>query len=247
MILLIKQFKNVNRKLAFRVFRIFAVLLFIAVTAQAQQTSAGRILPEKEIAGIFTDSLKAALGLKFPVFRIYEYTDRSGLYYCVLTESRDSVTAKDTISSGLKAVNLRSEANGFTKVWELNDHIEALHNETSIWFWSKYIDFKDYDNDGLKEPVITYGTWGMNGYDDGRVKFIIYYKGQKIALRHQNGVLDDERDTRVDKTIYALPAALQQSVKEKMVRMTESGHALFPYGWQKALQQKRTFFSERGD
>lgn len=57
-------------------------------------------------------------------------------------------------------------------------------------------------------------TSGMNGYDDGRVKFIIYYRGQKI-----------------DKRFYALPIKLQETIKDKMNLMVTNNHAIFPYGW----------------
>jgi hypothetical protein len=120
-----------------------------------------------------------------------------------------------------------------------------FNDESSIQFWTKYIDFNDYNSDGLVDPIIIYGTSAANGYDDGRIKFIIYYQGQKIAIRHQNGILDYERETQVDKAFYKLPLPLQTSIKQKMESMMKNSHAIFPAGWQAAMRNKKIRFSER--
>ncbi len=150
---------------------------------------------------LFPDSVRKSLNIHFPIFRVYKYADKAGLYYCILTESRNQITAdKDTFNYKIKAINVRKGVDSFSKVWEINDNIIKNDNdESSIWFWTKYVEFKDYNDDGLVEPIIIYGTSGANGYSDGRIKFIIYYQGQKVAIRHQNGVLDPERETQVDR------------------------------------------------
>src|SRR5688572_29031708 len=93
-----------------------------------------------------------------------------------------------------------------------------LHNdnENSIWFWTKYIEFRDYDGDALADPIIAYGTSGINHTDDGRIIFIIYSKGRKIAIRHQNSDLDFGRETQVDRSFYDMPQSLQKTIKEKI-------------------------------
>jgi hypothetical protein len=77
-----------------------------------------------------------------------------------------------------------------------------------------------------------------------RLKVHHYYKGQKIAIRHQNGVLDFERETQVDKGFYNLPLSLQASIKHKMELMTENDQAIFLAGWQLAMKNKKTTFNE---
>jgi hypothetical protein len=67
----------------------------------------------------------------------------------------------------------------------------------------------------------------------------------KVAIRHQNSLFDDQRETQIDKSFYALPQGLQNSIKEMMESMVKNEQALFPYGWQKAMKNKKTFFSER--
>jgi len=182
---------------------------------------------------MFTDTVKKELKINFPVFRAYKYADKSGEFVCVLAESDDSISNdKDTFSHSIKAINLRIDQGKLIKVWELNDNIiKNWQEENSIWFWTSYFDFKDFDNDGLVEPIIVYGTRAMNGYDDGRIKFIIYYKGKKIAIRHQNGVLDDERETKIDDAFFSLPAKLKDNIKSKMTLMEKQNKAIFTQTW----------------
>ena len=222
------------------------VVEFSTIHAQ-KPTVKSEILSAKEVAQIFPDSVCKAQNIQFPILRVYKFSDKSGLYYCVLSESRDEITTdKDTINFRLKAINLLSVKASLKKTWEINDNIiKENNNEESIWFWTKYIEFKDYDNDGLADPIVTYGTSGDNGYDDGRIKFIIYYKNQKIAIRHQNGVLDFERETQVDKAFYALPPSLQAAIRTKMELMTKNNQAIFPAGWQVAMKNKKTKINEK--
>jgi hypothetical protein len=208
------------------------ITLFTITTAFTQKTTVtSEILKAKQITELFPDTVLSSLNIKYPIYRVYRYSDKGGQYY----------------HKKIKAVAIKDENGSFNKTWEINDNIiDNGNNEYSIRFWTKYVEFRDYDGDGLIDPVITYGSFGMNGYDDGRVKFIIYHKGQKIAIRHQNGVLDNERETQVDKAFYDLPQSLQTVIKQKMELMTENEHAIFPAGWQKAMQNKKTSFNERG-
>nr|WP_199157476.1 hypothetical protein [Pedobacter sp. ASV2] len=238
------------------VFYCFSLLIAICsgTKTYAQLTAqSSALLTDKQVSELFPNPVRAKIGIDFPIFRVYKYADKGGQYYCVLTESQDVVNKeKDAFNKisnyKIKAINFKEQNGSLIKTWEINDNTQPnMHGEESIWFWTKYAQFSDFDHDGFIEPIIVYGTQGMNNYDDGRIKFIIFYKGQKIAIRHQNGVLDDERDTAIDKAFYTLPAKLQETIKEKMNLMVKNNHAIFPYGWQKAMQKKKTFFSERGD
>ena len=104
--------------------------------------------------------------------------------------------------------------------------------------------FKTIDNDSIINPILVYGTEGKNGYDDGRIIIIIHYNDQIIAIRHQNGVLDIDRNTKVDSLFYYLPVELQNEVKSIMEEMEENNHAIFPYGWQDAMNRKEIYFDE---
>jgi hypothetical protein len=201
------------------------------VPGEARPVSS-EIVPQSEVKQLFTDSIKREFQLGFRIFRVYKYNDRSGEYFCVLTESTDSISNdKDTFNHSIRAVDIKIEQDKWVKNWELNDNIINQNEENSIWFWTRYALFMDFDGDGLIEPLIVYGTRAMNGYDDCRIKFIIYYKGKKIVIRHQNGILDNERKTSVEDAFYSLPQALKDSVKSKMKVMENEDKAIFTETW----------------
>ena len=230
-----------------RIIFLFSAVIISDASYAQKPLSAPIILSSEQADAVFTDSVKGRLKINYPIYRVYQFSDKSGQYYCLLTESRDSMGEKnDTINHFIRALTCRTGPAGLIKVWEMNDHVRKdLKEEDNIWFWTNYIDFKDYDNDGLIEPLIIYGSTAMNGYDDGRIRFLIYYKGQKVAIRHQNGVLDPERETTIDKAFYLLPETLQTSVKQKMKQMEEADQAIFPNGWETAIKDKRTVINER--
>lgn len=228
--------------------KICLLLLVVAahpVAAQSQVNS--EILPATQAAWL-TDSLKQLFRIQYPVNNVYRYTDKSGTYYCVFTESRDSIIpSKDTFHFRIRAVNLKKESSGqFSKVWDMSDYIlQKDQQESNIWFWNQYIAFEDLDKDGLTDPVIVYGTAAANGTSDGRVKCMVFYKGEKIGVRHQNSVRLNERNTTVDKAFYNLPSAVQLSVSRRMEDMVKQQEAVFSSGWQKAMKSKRTYFDEK--
>ncbi|HAQ39369.1 MAG TPA: hypothetical protein PLU49_15030 [Saprospiraceae bacterium] len=206
-------------------------------------------LSRQEVAKLFTDSLNQELQITFPIFKVFKCKDKTGQFYIVLTESNDLISPdQDTLNTSIKAFNFYKDNSGYIKKWELFDFKtrQAVSDEmeSSIWFWSKYAEFKDIDHDNEIDPVIIYGTSGMNGTEDGRIKIFIFYKGQKHAIRHQNGVLDFERNTKVNKTFYSLPVKIQDHVKQIMEKLTDDGHAIFPYGWQTAMKEEKLFFDE---
>lgn len=230
---------------------ILTLLLFCATTLVFGQTKgvSSEILSQQETAKLFTDSLNKQLGITYPICRVYKCIDKSGQFFIVLTESNDTITAdKDTLHYRIKAFNFRQDKSGLIKKWEMNDFITKQatteYIENSIWFWTKYSEFADIDNDSLIDPILIYGTSGMNYTSDGRIKILIYYKGQKFAIRHQNGTLDFERNTHVDKAFYSLPLGLQDHIKLIMKKMTDDDNAIFPYGWQTAMKAHKLYFDE---
>jgi hypothetical protein len=232
--------------------RIILILLFFFLTpfvfGQTNVVSS-EILSQKATAKLFTDSLNKQLGITYPIRRVYECKDKSGQFVIVLTESIDTITTdKDTLHYGIRAFNFRQDKRGLLKKWEMNDFIAKQATsgemESSIWFWTKYSEFTDIDGDSLIDPIIIFGTSGMNYTSDGRIKILIYHKGQKFAIRHQNGTLDFERNTQVDKAFYSLPLKLQDHVKLIMKKMTDDDNAIFPYGWQDAMKKHKLKFDE---
>jgi hypothetical protein len=224
--------------------KLASILLFITSTT-IYSVRAQVIMPEKEVTQIFTATVKSQFNIQYPIFRVYKYIDKAGQFYTVLTESRDSIGSnKDTISFNVKAVTLKSENGKLSKAWELSDAVDkAKKGEQAIWFWSKYIDFKDLDKDAMTEAIIVYGTEGTNHFEDGRIGIAIFYKGQKTMVRQQNGTLDFERKLQVEKQFYSLPKPIQHAVIEKMKVLAKKWQAIFPVGWEQAMAKKQTVIS----
>ncbi len=219
--------------------------LFIGHANAQTDSISSKILTKAETEEFFTTAFKKKNLINFPIFRAYAYTDKSGKYYVALTESADTVNKqKDTVNYTIKAFNFKVDKTATLKKWEINDFrtpsVKGEEKEESIWFWTKYCEFNDIDNDGLIDPIIIYGTFGTEGYTDGRAKIILYYKGQKTAIRHQNSTLDPSRKTQVDLTFYALPVKIQNHVKELMNKMVTNKHAIFPTDYTGKMEKKVT-------
>lgn len=225
------------------------LILLLNLTAVYPQNSKvySEVISTNQVQELFSDSIKKVLNISYPIFMVFKYKDKSGKYFCILTENNLTKSSKnDAVNDKIRAIFINDLNGSFNKLWEINDFILNNNNlEYNIWFWTKYMDFKDIDGDNLIDPIIIYGTTGKNDFDDGRVKIIIYYKGHKIAIRHQNGVLDFERETQVDKAFYDLPEKIQVDIKSKMNQIENNNQAIFPAYWQKAMTNKKTIINER--
>lgn len=228
-------------------------LLLLNIFSQAQNANetGANILASEAIDGFFTDSVKKQYGIDHPIWRVYSYDDSGGRHYLVLSESDDNkiINGTDTLHRNIHALELLQQKDGWIKKWEIRDQVndptETSSGEQSIWFWTRYSQFRDIDRNGTVHPILVYGTAGINQTGDGRIRILIYYKGQKIFIRHQNGIHDRERNTKVDKAFYSLPASIQSNVKTMMKKMADNNHAIFPYGWEKAMERKLTYFDEK--
>ena len=228
--------------------RIFLVAIFtVAISGSplyAQQVKSNvEILSPAVTSTIFTDNIVKQFNLQYPIRRVYSYHDQSGDYYLALCESIDEITKDDTLHHRIKAINLKKDENGLAKTWELNDFTNSNNTEngqeSSIWFWTKFCEMKDLDGDGIIDPLVVYGSNDMNGYDDGRIKIILNYKGQKIAVRHQNSTLDEGRHIQIDAAFYTLPQSIQQHIRKLMQTLDEKGFALYPHEYEQAMNRKK--------
>jgi hypothetical protein len=207
------------------------------------------ILSSSEVNKIFSVESKKKFGITYNIYRVYRYADNGGTYLFAMTENIAKITAqKDTITDKIKGIFFKEVAGVLEKQLEMVDFTikQAIANEQekTMWFWSKYCLFEDLDKDGIIEPIIVYGTKGTNNYDDGRIKLLIFYKGKKIAIRHQNGVLDDERNTQIDATFYALPQKIQQQIIKIMQNISSNQNGIFPPAWEEGMKNKKTTLKE---
>lgn len=197
-----------------------------------------RILEKNEVNAIFTSEVKSKLGIEYPIYRVYEYADNTGEILIVLSEK----PINDKIVSKIKLFAFEKRNNDFIQKWELNDGINNV--EKNMNFWTKYCVFKDLDGDGTVEPIIVFGSTGENGFDDGRVKILVYFNNQKYVIRHQNGVTDYDRVTQIDQSFYNLPTSIQSEVKSIMQNIIDNNQTIFPNGWNEKMNKKQTKITE---
>lgn len=224
------------------------LLVFSRVLISQDFKVSNRQLSSLEIESILTGSIKKKFHINFSVYRAYEYNDKLGQHLIVMTENEVSCNQRDNCIDSIKAFCFDVENNKLKLKWKLTDFLLPEGNEVSeeysITFWTKYFKLDDYDNDGVVDPIIVYGTIGMNGYSDGRIKILVYNKGMKYAIRHQNGTLDYQRNSQVDKAFYNLPKGIRNRVNEIMNNITENNHGIFPHGWEEAMKNEELKFDE---
>ena len=223
-------------------------LLFTHLGFCQDMTISSKQLNPQEIDSIFTDVLKTKLQIEYSIYRIYEYNDKLGKHFIVMTENEFECNEKEQCFNAIEAFCYSQKDGLYTLSWSLKDFILPEGNEVSeeysISFWTKYFELKDYNDDGIVDPIMVYGTFGMNGTSEGRIKILTYHNGIKKAIRHQNGTLDFERNTKVDDKYYELPKGIQNRVHKIMQSITENNHGIFPNGWQTAMKNKKLKFDE---
>lgn len=217
------------------IFTLFALMTFVNGHSQV------KVLTKPEVEQLFPEGVQQQLGLKYPIRIVYKYWDKTGTYYMPLCEEFDGVKEEDSTHWKIKAQNLRYEDGQFVRQWELNDYILTAQMEEDIWFFTKYTNLKDLDGDGVVDPVMVYGSAGANGRSDGRLKILVYYKGKKVAVRHQNSEFDGGRTTEVDKEFYELPEKVQGFVRGLMKRLEEEDKAIFASEWMEKMARKLTY------
>jgi hypothetical protein len=217
---------------------LIAGIFLFAACGKTQAQSTSRILSPAEVEQVFTDSVKQKHNIQYPIRRVYSYSDKSGEYCMALTERFDGTADGDTVHHQIKAFHFKLSNGILTKEREIYDF--TIEPETSIWFWTKYFQFRDIDNDGLIEPIIVYGS-RRDDFDQFRVKILIYYKNQKYAIRHSHCDLDYCRFTQIDKEFYNLPKPVIEEVKNIIRAIEENGHAYFGH-WESAMEKRSTKF-----
>lgn len=204
---------------------LYLFLLFSFLSLQAQPDSSGAtLLTDKQVQTLFPHETLKEIGVTFPIRKVYAFQDKLGKQYLIISENN---TNPDKATS-IKAFNvLLKEKNPPQVLWTITDAIDDT--EQAMWFYTRYISLTDLNNDGYIDPIVLYGTESQYGepYEENRVKFIIYYLGKKIAIRHQNSSLDDGRHTQIDRSYYKLPLALKKKIRSIVATLEEREHALF--------------------
>lgn len=165
----------------------------------------------------------------FPIYRAYEFQDKSGVCELVLCENRTIISKKDTLNTKIQAICAMNDHGGFRERWTINDLVDNKEAETNIWFWTKYCSVKDLDGDGHIDPVIVYGTRDENEYIK-RVKIITVYKDKKYAIRAVESDLDYGRSFKKDANWKLLPQKIQIAITKLVEKIRKEQDLLLKDG-----------------
>ena len=204
----------------------FFIFLFLLYSAFGfSQKVESYILDKEQIAQRELNNLS-----DFPIYKAYEYQDKSGTYELVLCENHKNISKKDTLNTKIQAICGMNDHGGFLEKWRINDLLEDyVPKETNIWFWTKYCSTKDLDGDGYVEPVIVYGT--RTEYNEiRRVKIITVYKNKKYAIRAVECDLDICRSFKKDANWNALPQKIKTYVDNLVVKIRKEQDLLLKDG-----------------
>ena len=231
--------------------RTLLILLFLCSNISFTQNKSvySKKLSAQEVNTIFSGALKKNLKIEYAINKVYEFNDNLGKHYLVLTV-KETKCGNEYVNcnKAIKAYCIDYKNNNYNLKWNLNDFILPNGNEVSeefsISFWTKFLNLSDVDANGIIDPIIVYGTKGLNGFGDGRVKIVVYNNGKKFVIRHQNGISDYDRITKVDAGFYQLPSKIQRRVKEIIENLIKDKNVIFPYNWQNDMKEKELVIDE---
>ncbi|MEO6173990.1 MAG: hypothetical protein ABIP27_02460 [Flavobacterium circumlabens] len=212
---------SVNKTIPFMKNYILIVFLAFSTFSFSQKTDSF-ILDKEQIIQRELNGLS-----DFPIYRAYEFQDKSGVCELVLFENRKVISKKDTLNTKIQAICAMNDHGGFRERWTINDLVDA--GETNIWFWTKYCSAKDLDGDGYTDPVIVYGTRDENEYIK-RVKIITVYKDKKYAIRAVESDLDYGRSFKKDANWKLLPKKIQDSITKLVEKIRKEQDLLLKDG-----------------
>lgn len=161
-------------------------------------------------------------------FKHYCFTDRSGSYDLFLNEKQDKPYDNDLLSTAIEAkLYKRSSTTESILVSSFQD--QKNPNEIGVNFRSKLTELSDLDNDGAIDPMVVYkfvdplqDATADKAYS-GRLKIVMFYKGQKVVIRAMTGALDPQRSTTANDQFFKLPVKLQKHLIAKMKKMYDDG------------------------
>lgn len=227
--------------------------LGIAIAFAQETNIESHQLSETEITTIFSSEVKNKYDIDFEVYRAYAYEDKAGSHIILMTENhitKGNDTFRKThlkvYSDSIKTYFFDIKNEQLKLKRTLTDFIiqREFMPEYSISYWTKFFELDDFDGDGIIDPILIYGTYGMNGASDGRIKIIVLQNNKKMAIRHQNGILDGERHSTVDAAFYELSEGIQKQVIKQMEAIAENGSAIFPYDLKNQMKAKKLKLTE---
>ncbi|MFZ6875848.1 M949_RS01915 family surface polysaccharide biosynthesis protein [Undibacterium sp. Di27W] len=200
---------------------LLSLIFLLPVLAFAEAKNSAATCTDK--TWLNADTLKKSKVL-LPVFKHYCYSDQSGSYVLYLTEKQDRTYGAEKLSSAVEAHLFKIASDkSLSNVISIRDRAES--EEAGMEFWSKLTEIADIDRDGNIDPILVYRFYNQDGANtdreafSGRLKIIMFYKGEKVVIRAITGNLDGERQTTATENFFSLPASVQKHLVKKMEGM----------------------------
>ncbi|HOY13679.1 MAG TPA: hypothetical protein PLY70_11085 [Saprospiraceae bacterium] len=185
------------------------------------------------------DTVFQRMEIYYPRIKQIDYVVNGIPYTLLLTQNNDDVLKTGNLTdyhSHIIAFALNLSQDTLLKAWKMQDMLKRQKDsdalENNIYWIKKYCEAVDLNGDSNDELFLVYATEGNNNISDGRLNIMTYYNDQKHFIRHQNGVLDFERNMQVDKSIYKLPFEIKTKLKAILTEISSEDIAILPYGWQ---------------
>ncbi|MFZ6746731.1 M949_RS01915 family surface polysaccharide biosynthesis protein [Undibacterium sp. JH2W] len=200
---------------------LLSLIFLLPVLAFAEGKNSAATCTDK--TWLNADTLKKSK-IVFPVFKHYCYGDQSGNYVLYLTEKQDKTYGSEKLSSAVEAHLFKIASDkSLSNIISIRDRAE--NEEAGMEFWSKLTEISDIDRDGNIDPILVYRFYKQDGAGtdreafSGRIKIIMFYKGEKVVIRAITGNLDGERQTTATENFFSLPASVQKHLVKKMEGM----------------------------
>ena len=187
-------------------------------------TRDSKLIQKNKFLEIFTPEVKEKFKIYLPIYNIISYNDKLGLHYIVLTEDQNKTSV---LQDEIKAFHF------ILKNGEL-ELINTIRDFGKFWF-SKYLQLKDIDNDKEIDPLLVYGN-------STSLKIIIFYKGKKqVLVSYLNRNEDMYSTLKINKSLYRLPEVIQKRVKKIVKNIDDKNYISFPINWEESINKKESY------
>ena len=200
--------------------------------------------PIKHDIGSLHDTVFHRLEIYYPRIKQIDYFIEGNPFTLLLTQNNDDVRKTGNVTdyhSHIVAFGLNLSQDTILKVWQMQDMLKKQKDnnelENNIYWIKKYCEALDVNGDKNDEVFLVYASEGNNNISDGRLNIMTYFNDKKHFIRHQNGVLDFQRNMQVDKSIYKLPIEIQAKLKAILTDISNEDIAILPYGWQEQFDK----------
>jgi len=200
-----------------------------------------KIVPKSQLDSILNDTICTKFNIQKPVLQLNSLRDKSGQYYIILSQRILAQYAdKDSLNNSIRFMNLQIQNKNYSKVWDytVNALPDFIVGTQSINFNMQIVEFLDYDNDSIIDPIISYST-------KTEFHLLIFYKNKitHIDLRFSTSKY---RIMDIQDTYYKLPLQIQNAVICKLDKLFQEKPDEFPTAWKRGIKKKKNQIRSKG-